>query len=75
VVHEDTREVGPVAPVDLGVGLVQTLHQSKLTHCLGGFTELYTQISRKDIHWDSHGRHEDNRVRDMWCHRIRSGST
>jgi hypothetical protein len=68
-------EVGPVAPVDLRAGLVQTLHQSKLTHRLGGFLDLYTHSSREYSHWDSQGREEDSRVRNKWCHRIHSGST
>jgi hypothetical protein len=75
VVQEDTREVGPVAPVDLRAELVHTLHQSKPTNCLGGFPDLYTHSSREDNHWDIQDRQEDSRVRDRWCHRIRSGST
>ena len=79
VVQEDTREVGPVAPVDLRDGLVQNLHQPDLTHRLGGFPDLYTHSSRQDSHWDNlwdnQGRQEDSWVRDRWCHRIRSGST
>ena len=53
VVQEDTREVGPVALVDLRARLVQTLHQSELTHRLGGFPDLYTHSSMEDNHSDS----------------------
>jgi hypothetical protein len=49
VVQEDTREVGPVAPVDPREGLVQTLHQHELTHHLGRFPNLYIHNSRQDI--------------------------
>jgi hypothetical protein len=64
VVQEDTREVGLVAPMDLKVELVHTLHQSKPTHCLGGLLNLYTRISKEDNHWDNQGRREDSQVRD-----------
>jgi hypothetical protein len=75
VVQEDTREVGLEALVDLREGIVQTLDQSELTHCLVGFLDLYTHSSRQDSHWDNQGRQEDNRVRNIWCHRTHSGST
>jgi hypothetical protein len=74
VIQEDTREMGPVAPVDLKAELVHTLHQSEPTHRLGGFPDLYTHSSREDSHWDNYSRQEDSRVRDRWCHRIRLGS-
>jgi hypothetical protein len=53
MVQEDTREVGPVAPMDLREGLVQTLHHLELTHHLGGSPDLYIHSSRKDRHWDN----------------------
>jgi hypothetical protein len=67
VVQEDTREVGPVAPVGLREGLVQNLHQPELTHCLGGFPDLYIHSFRQDRHWDNlWGRQENNQVSDRW---------
>jgi hypothetical protein len=64
VVQEDTREVGPVAPVDLRAERVHTLHLSEPIHHLGGFPDLYIHSSREDNHWDSQGMQEDNQVRD-----------
>jgi hypothetical protein len=81
VVQEDTREVGPVALVDLKEGLVQTLHQPRDYISSGRISRpLYPQLqTRQDKHWgslwESQGRKEDSRVRDKWCHRIHSGST
>jgi len=49
VVQEDTREVGLVAPVDLRAGLVQTLHQSKLTHRLGGFPAIIPTVPGRTV--------------------------
>jgi hypothetical protein len=74
VVQEDTREVGPVALVDIRTELVHTFHQYKPMHRLRGFPDLYTHNSREDNHWESQGKREDNWVRDRWCHRIHSGS-
>ena len=53
MVQKDTKKVGPVSPVDLREGLVQTLHQPELTHHLGGSPDLYIHGSRKDRHWDN----------------------
>jgi hypothetical protein len=64
VVQEDTREVGPVAPVDLRAERVDILHLSVLIHHLGGFPDRYVRSYRGDSCWDSQGRHEDNQVRD-----------
>ena len=64
MVQEDTREVGPVAPVDLRAEKVHTLHLSKSILCLGGFPDLYIHTSR-----------EDSQERDrQWCHKTHSGS-
>jgi hypothetical protein len=52
VVQEDTREVGPMAPVDLKAERVDTLHLSVPIH-LGGFPNHYIRNSRGDNHWDS----------------------
>ena len=60
MVQEDTKEVGPMAPVDLRMELVHTLHQYEPTHRLGGFPNLYTHSSREDSHWDSQGMQEDS---------------
>jgi hypothetical protein len=60
----ETKEAGPMGPVDLRAELVHTLHQSEPTHRLGGFPDLYTHSSREDNHWDSQGRQEDSHVRD-----------
>jgi hypothetical protein len=53
LVQEDTREVGPVDPVDLRVELVHTLHLFKPILCLGGFPDLYIHSSKEDSCWDN----------------------
>ena len=60
VVQEDTREVGPVDPVDLRVERVDTLHLSVPIHHLGGFPDHYIHSSRGD----NQGMQEDSQVRD-----------
>jgi hypothetical protein len=60
VVQEDTREVGPMAPVDLTVVRVDTLHLSVPIHHLGAFLDLYIHSSRGDNSWDNQGMWEDN---------------
>jgi hypothetical protein len=64
VVLEDTREVGPVAPMDLRAERVHTLHLYEPIHHLGGFPDLFIHSSREDNHWDSQGMQEDSQVRD-----------
>jgi hypothetical protein len=75
VVQEDTREAGLVAPVDLRVEQVDTLHLFEPIHHLGGFPNLYIHSSREDNQWDSQGMQEDYQVRDRQCHRIHSERT
>jgi hypothetical protein len=62
--QEDTREVGPVAPVDLRVVREDIPRLSVPIHHLGGFTDHYIHSSRGDSRWDNRGRQEDNQVRD-----------
>jgi hypothetical protein len=75
VVQEDTREVGPVALVDLRAERVHKLHLSEYIHHLGGFLDLYIHSSRGNNRWDNHDMYEDSRVRDRQCQRIHSEST
>jgi hypothetical protein len=73
--QEDTREVGPVAPVDLREERVDIPLLSMPIHHLGGFPNRYIRSSRGDSRWDSQGMQEDSRDRGRQCHRIHSGST
>jgi hypothetical protein len=45
VVQKDTREVGPVAPVDLRAEIVHTLHHSEPTHRLGGLLKFIPTVT------------------------------
>lgn len=50
---EDTREVGPVAPVDLRAERANTLRLSVPILHLGGFPDLYIHSFRGDSRWDN----------------------
>ena len=64
--QEDTREVGPVALVDLRAERVNTLHLSEPIHYLGGFPDLYIHSFRGD----NQVMQEDSHIRDRQFHRI-----
>jgi hypothetical protein len=72
--QEDTRDVGPVAPVDIRAKRVDILLLSVPLHHLRGFPDCYIHSSRGHSRWDSQGRQEDSTDRGRRTARTRAGS-